>query len=255
MASQILGSIDRPGTHHGCTSWLVDIQEVCTRSCKSEPVLSRWTYRTRYVASSPKHVYGSSFIRCKPATDILVQRSLAHNDITVVSIFVNPAQFAAHEDLSTYPITFDSDMARLEKVSAAQIPQKSCVVFLPSVSDMYPSGIVQDVKEQKGTFVEVKGYGHQMEGKSRPTFFRGVATVGTDQHTAPIPQVVLNILNFRVGCDQVVQCCSSERALGAFSRPCSDNPNTVFINSLPGPISAKRISNKPFCYAVLSVTC
>jgi len=50
-------------------------------------------------------------------------------------------------------------------------------VFLPSVSEMYPSGITQDVDAQKGTFVEVKGYGHQMEGKSRPTFFRGVATV------------------------------------------------------------------------------
>jgi len=70
-------------------------------------------------------------------------------------------------------------MAMLEKVSAPQMPQKSCVVFLPSVADMYPSGIVQDAKEQKGTFVEVKGYGHQMEGKSRPTFFRGVATVVT----------------------------------------------------------------------------
>jgi pantoate--beta-alanine ligase len=52
-------------------------------------------------------------------------------------------------------------------------------VFLPSVSEMYPSGIVQNVAEQKGTFVEVKGYGHQMEGMSRPTFFRGVATIVT----------------------------------------------------------------------------
>jgi pantoate--beta-alanine ligase len=44
---------------------------------------------------------------------------------------------------------------------------------------MYPSGISQDVGEQKGTFIEVKGYGQQMEGRSRPTFFRGVATVVT----------------------------------------------------------------------------
>jgi pantoate--beta-alanine ligase len=44
---------------------------------------------------------------------------------------------------------------------------------------MYPSGITQDVSGQKGTFVEVKGYSHQMEGKSRPTFFRGVATIVT----------------------------------------------------------------------------
>ncbi|KAJ2983374.1 hypothetical protein NUW54_g10644 [Trametes sanguinea] len=44
---------------------------------------------------------------------------------------------------------------------------------------MYPSGISQNTEEQKGTFVEVKGYGNQMEGRSRPTFFRGVATVVT----------------------------------------------------------------------------
>jgi pantoate--beta-alanine ligase len=50
-------------------------------------------------------------------------------------------------------------------------------VFLPSVRDMYPSGITQDVSAQRGTFVEVKGYRHQMKGKSRPLFFRGVATV------------------------------------------------------------------------------
>jgi pantoate--beta-alanine ligase len=52
-------------------------------------------------------------------------------------------------------------------------------VFLPTVQDMYPSGISQDVASQKGTFVEVKGYGNQMEGRSRPAFFRGVATVVT----------------------------------------------------------------------------
>jgi pantoate--beta-alanine ligase len=44
---------------------------------------------------------------------------------------------------------------------------------------MYPSGISQDYDTQRGTFVEVKGYGDEMEGKSRPGFFRGVATVVT----------------------------------------------------------------------------
>jgi pantoate--beta-alanine ligase len=52
-------------------------------------------------------------------------------------------------------------------------------VFLPSVQEMYPSGITQDKQRQKGTFVEVKGYDQEMEGRSRPTFFRGVATVVT----------------------------------------------------------------------------
>ncbi|PPQ78686.1 hypothetical protein CVT25_010707 [Psilocybe cyanescens] len=114
----------------------------------------------------------------------LVRESLSNNDLTVVSIFVNPAQFAPHEDLATYPRTLPRDLELLE---AERIPNVASplevhtpfAVFLPTVSDMYPSGIVQNVAEQKGTFIEVKGYGHQMEGVSRPTFFRGVATVVT----------------------------------------------------------------------------
>ncbi|KAJ7623155.1 Pantoate-beta-alanine ligase, partial [Roridomyces roridus] len=110
----------------------------------------------------------------------LVRRSLQENDLTVLSIFVNPAQFAPHEDLATYPRTLprDLDIINAERFehSGTQIRTPSAV-FLPSVNEMYPSGIHQDPAVQKGTFIEVKGYGEQMEGKSRPTFFRGVATV------------------------------------------------------------------------------
>jgi pantoate--beta-alanine ligase len=112
-----------------------------------------------------------------------VRRSLAENDLTVVSIFVNPGQFAPHEDLASYPRTLPRDLELLsaEEVTvsnlAAPISRTPSAVFVPSVSEIYPSGIVQNVAEQKGTFVEVKGYSHQMEGQSRPTFFRGIATV------------------------------------------------------------------------------
>jgi pantoate--beta-alanine ligase len=110
-----------------------------------------------------------------------VKHSLAENDLTVVSIFVNPAQFAPHEDLATYPRTFPQDLNLLSslehKPADLHAPRTPSAVFLPSAKDMYPSGISQDVSQQKGTFVEVKGYGEQMEGSSRPTFFRGVATV------------------------------------------------------------------------------
>ncbi|KAI0769178.1 Pantoate-beta-alanine ligase [Irpex lacteus] len=119
----------------------------------------------------------------------LVRKSLEDNDLTVVSIFVNPAQFAPHEDLSTYPRTLPHDLTVLRSLSVpATNPLSSSglpvtrtpnAVFLPSVQDMYPSGISQDVSTQKGTFVEVKGFSHQMEGTTRPTFFRGVATVVT----------------------------------------------------------------------------
>ncbi|KAF7308914.1 Pantoate-beta-alanine ligase [Mycena kentingensis (nom. inval.)] len=115
----------------------------------------------------------------------LVRRSLEENDLTVASIFVNPAQFAPHEDLATYPRTLPHDLEVLEHQVVSG--RTTNAVFLPSVHEMYPSGIDQNTAAQKGTFVEVKGYGEQMEGKSRPTFFRGVATVVTKLFNAIEP--------------------------------------------------------------------
>jgi pantoate--beta-alanine ligase len=115
-----------------------------------------------------------------------VRHSLRQNPLTVISIFVNPAQFAPHEDLATYPRTLNSDLEKLQKVvenvdmvSGSSTVRKPSAVFIPPVNVMYPSGITQDVEKQKGTFVQVKGYDQEMEGKSRPGFFRGVATVVT----------------------------------------------------------------------------
>ncbi|KAJ4473634.1 hypothetical protein J3R30DRAFT_3510544 [Lentinula aciculospora] len=134
----------------------------------------------------------------------LVRKSLSENDLTVLSIFVNPAQFAPHEDLATYPRTLEHDLQVLAQQHAivsntnmnldsrsnlicsttsnshSDSIKRPSAVFLPSVSEMYPYGISQEANQQRGTFVEVKGYGdEQMEGKSRPGFFRGVATVVT----------------------------------------------------------------------------
>lgn len=120
---------------------------------------------------------------------VLVRRSLSQNPLTVVSIFVNPAQFAPHEDLATYPRTFPQDLELLQQ-QAIEVPapgdpdgrttlirRTPSAVFVPSVNEMYPTGITQDVNKQRGTFVQVKGFEEEMEGKSRPGFFRGVATV------------------------------------------------------------------------------
>lgn len=106
-----------------------------------------------------------------------VQNSLEQCDLTIVSIFVNPAQFAPTEDLTTYPRTLEKDIEALTQ--ASQSTKSVSALFLPAVKDLYPLGIEQDVSKQIGTFVEVKGFSHQMEGTSRPTFFRGVATVVT----------------------------------------------------------------------------
>lgn len=122
-----------------------------------------------------------------------MRASLEECDETVVSIFVNPAQFAPNEDLGTYPRTLQSDLSLLSSVShtlpsdstSTSTPSSTTTtrtrtvsaLFLPPVEALYPGGITTDVKLQRGTFLEVKGLQDAMEGGSRPGFFRGVATV------------------------------------------------------------------------------
>ena len=109
-----------------------------------------------------------------------MQTSLDECDDTVVSIFVNPAQFAPHEDLASYPRTLPTDLAALQMLRSSNSPERGVsIVFAPSAAEMYPSGLTQVVADQVGAFVEVRGLSHQMEGGSRPSFFRGVATVCT----------------------------------------------------------------------------
>ena len=81
-----------------------------------------------------------------------------------VSIFVNPTQFAPNEDYSRYPRTFEADCAVAEAEGAH-------VIFAPTVEELYPPGA--------STFVEVENLSQRLDGKSRPTHFRGVATVVT----------------------------------------------------------------------------
>lgn len=91
----------------------------------------------------------------------------------VMSIFVNPAQFAPHEDLARYPRTLESDIGQITASGAVD------VLFLPTVADLYPSGGIEerDPARQRGTFIQVLGLSHQLEGSVRPSFFRGVVTV------------------------------------------------------------------------------
>lgn len=92
----------------------------------------------------------------------LVETARAKSDVTVVSIFVNPAQFAPGEDLDTYPRTEAADIDRLTKVGTD-------IVYLPSVEDMYPDG--------SKTNVGVEEMSDLLDGQYRPHFFYGVATV------------------------------------------------------------------------------
>lgn len=111
-----------------------------------------------------------------------MQRSLNENSETIVSIFVNPTQFAPTEDLSTYPRPLSSDLSLLSSLSSAPIsteeePRTVSALFLPPVEALYPGGTSSDIEQQRGAFIQVEGLQDAMEGSSRPGFFRGVATV------------------------------------------------------------------------------
>lgn len=117
----------------------------------------------------------------------LVKTSLAENDKTVVSIFVNPSQFAPSEDLDAYPRTLERDLNMLEQMFSNKAVD---VVYVPDAKEMYPSGIVLEVENQKGAFVNVHGCSEGLEGSHRPAFFRGVATVVTKLLNVVLPERV-----------------------------------------------------------------
>jgi pantoate--beta-alanine ligase len=94
----------------------------------------------------------------------LVRKSIAQCDRTVVSIFVNPKQFAPHEDFATYPRNEDADLALLAGLGAQ-------LVYMPNAQEMYAEGFASSVTVSHLT--------ESLCGASRPHFFQGVATVVT----------------------------------------------------------------------------
>ncbi|KAI0131818.1 pantoate-beta-alanine ligase [Xylariales sp. AK1849] len=100
----------------------------------------------------------------------------------VVSIYVNPAQFGVSEDLASYPVTWETDcriLAELDRELADDGGNlgRISAVFAPTTSEMYPSGFPGQQVDSKGSFVSLTPVSEVLEGASRPTFFRGVATV------------------------------------------------------------------------------
>ncbi|KAL6910281.1 Nucleotidylyl transferase [Trichoderma evansii] len=112
----------------------------------------------------------------------LIRAAARENHHVVVSIYVNPAQFGIKEDLASYPVTWESDTAALAKLDrefaddGANLGRISAV-FAPTTTEMYPSGFPGQEIDSKGSFVTITPVGEVLEGASRPTFFRGVATV------------------------------------------------------------------------------
>jgi pantoate--beta-alanine ligase len=94
----------------------------------------------------------------------LIEKSRFENEITVCSIFINPTQFNNQSDFEKYPVTINSD---IEKLIAA----KTDVLFLPSVNEMYPTGMENMPDYDIGYLDTV------LDGKFRPGHFNGVSLI------------------------------------------------------------------------------
>lgn len=93
----------------------------------------------------------------------LLDRCRAESGLAVASIFVNPTQFAAGEDLERYPRTLELDLERCRNAGVD-------LVFHPTAAELYPTG-------PDSTYVETPAFSQILEGAARPGHFRGVATV------------------------------------------------------------------------------
>lgn len=94
----------------------------------------------------------------------LVKTAQQQADIVVVTLFVNPTQFGANEDLDNYPRTFQDDCNQLESINAN-------ILFAPSINEIYPLG------GNNTSHVHVPGITHLLCGASRPGHFDGVTTI------------------------------------------------------------------------------
>lgn len=92
----------------------------------------------------------------------LIDEAKKNSDICIVSIFVNPTQFAPNEDFASYPREFEND---IEKCSL----RGADAVFAPEIKDIYPSGA--------STFIDEEAISAHLCGKSRPKHFKGVTTI------------------------------------------------------------------------------
>ncbi|MDQ7131003.1 pantoate--beta-alanine ligase [Mammaliicoccus sciuri] len=92
----------------------------------------------------------------------MMKQSIEENDVTAVSIFVNPLQFGPNEDFDDYPRPFESDLEKLKQIGVDY-------VFHPTVEEMYPGELEMTITV--GRLAQV------LEGKKRPGHFDGVVTV------------------------------------------------------------------------------
>lgn len=127
---------------------------------KDIPALKRWVNAQKKEGKSIGFVPTMGYLHKGHLS--LLKKANAVADVTIVSIFVNPTQFGPNEDLDSYPVDLDRDLDLCRQ-------NKADCVFIPTKTDMYPTG--------HQTYVLNNELGRILCGKSRPTHFRGVTTI------------------------------------------------------------------------------
>lgn len=123
----------------------------------------------------------------------LIRQAAREHGKVFVSIYVNPTQFGVTEDLGSYPKTWDNDMKLLHELDEELKVQgggRVDAVFAPATRTMYPSLPPDSTLPGTGSFVTITPLANLLEGKSRPVFFRGVATVCMKLFNAVQPEAV-----------------------------------------------------------------
>eukprot|EP00891_Asterochloris_glomerata_P001325 jgi/Astpho2/1325/e_gw1.00024.24.1_t len=109
-----------------------------------------------------------------------IARQVAHADVVIASIYVNPTQFAAHEDFGVYPASLEEDHRKLQAAGCVAVFQPASLYAhgqSPTPDSSAVVGAAQHVPGQHETFIQVEQLQKGLCGVSRPHFFRGVATV------------------------------------------------------------------------------
>ena len=157
----------------------------------------------------------------------------------VVSIFVNPLQFAPGEDFDTYPRTLEADLAALGDAGVD-------AVFAPSVREMYPTG------PEPATRVLVSGLGGMLCGRSRPGHFDGVTTVVSKLFNIVLPDVAVfgekDYQQLAIIRRMVADLCFPVRIVG---HPTQREPDGLALSSRNQYLTAQERAVAPALYQAL----
>ena len=169
----------------------------------------------------------------------LVEKALQRTDYVVVSIFVNPIQFGAGEDLDSYPRTLPEDQSKLHEIGTHMI-------FAPNVSEMYPDGM------EGHTRVAVPVVSEGLCGSSRPGHFEGVATVVSKLLNIVQPDLAIfgqkDFQQLAVIRKMAHELCMPVQIMG---EPTVRAANGLALSSRNGYLSEEQLASAPQLYKTL----